>query len=105
MMKMLEEIFLPKNLRPGSEVARDRPNLESSLAPEVPDRGPSADAILDILPVDVFELRDIVLSVSTVALEVTPVIKKLPAWKDLQIFFQAPGSIASKSLAHLQAYR
>ena len=31
------ERILPKKLIPGSEVTRDRPNLETSLAAEVPD--------------------------------------------------------------------
>ena len=73
-------------MRPWSEVTRHWPNLETSLAAEVPDDSPSLAAkknqSLCILPIDVFKLRDVILSVATVALEVTPVVQELPACLD-----------------------
>ena len=72
---------MPKKLIPGSEVTRDWPNLETSLAAEVPDMTLHHQLLKrtkPILPVDVFKLGDVVLSVATVALQVTPVVKELP---------------------------
>ena len=82
-----------KILIPGSEVARDWPNLETSLAAEVPDTTLHHQLLKrtkPILPVDVFKLGDVVLSVATVALQVTPVVKELPAClnKEVNRIFQ-----------------
>ena len=62
--------------KPWSEVTRHWPNLETSLAAQVPDNPSSASkrTALYILPIDVFKLRDVILSVATVSLEVTPVV-------------------------------
>ena len=57
-----------------------------------------------ILPIDVLKLRDVILSVATVALQVTPVVQELPACVDdkrrcFYIIFQNRGSM----LTYLQA--
>ena len=71
---------MPKKLRPGSKVARDWPNLKTSLAPKVPTlQHQILKRTKYFIPVDVFKLRDVVLSVATVAFQVTPVVKELPA--------------------------
>ena len=57
-----------------------------------------------ILPIDVLKLRDVILSVATVALEVTPVVQELPTCLDdkrrcFYRIFQNRGSM----LTYLQA--